>query len=93
MTAAERAEPVERDEGWLRMLVAAEIRGVMGRKKITGRELARRLGENPQWAAQRINGVVPLNTNDLPRFAEALEMTTDEMLDLVKHAIRREGLE
>ncbi len=93
MTAAELADPVDPAEGWLRMLVAAEIRGVMGRKKITGREMARRLGENPQWAAQRINGAVPLNTNDLPRFAAALEMSIDEMLDLVKHAIKREGFE
>jgi len=72
---------------WFRELFAAEIRAEMARQRITGRELARRLGENPQWAAQRINGVVPLNTDDIPRFAEALGMTTKRLLEQVASAI------
>lgn len=61
-------------------LIARKIRSRMGWLDINQRELANRLGENDQWVSTRIKGKVALNTNDLLRFAKALEFGLHDLL-------------
>lgn len=39
---------------------------------ITEAELVRRVGENRQWVRRRVLGNTPIDIDDLPRFAQAL---------------------
>ncbi|ROO51037.1 helix-turn-helix protein [Micromonospora sp. Llam0] len=61
-------------------LVAEEIRALQGRRRVSGRELARRLGETPSWVNYRLTGVTPINLNDLERIATALGVTVVDLL-------------
>jgi transcriptional regulator with XRE-family HTH domain len=64
----------------LTSLIARNIRSRMGWLDLSQRDLARRLGENDQWVSTRIKGKVALNTNDLLRFAKALEIGLHDLL-------------
>lgn len=61
---------------------AANIRAELARQRISGRELARRLGENYMWVQRRTSGDSPITTVDLMRIAEALHVSP---LDLLGH--------
>lgn len=54
--------------------VAEEIRALLGRRRMSGRELARRMGASPSWVNFRLTGAQPINLDDLQRFADALEV-------------------
>lgn len=69
-------------------MFAAEIRAEMARQRLSGRELARRIGESPQWVSHRVNAVQSIDTDDIPRFADALGMSTADLLRQVADAIR-----
>ena len=60
--------------------VAEELRVQMARKRITGRELSRRLHVSAQWISQRTRGVVPMNTDDIEMIAAALGISVLELL-------------
>lgn len=47
----------------------AEILGVVGMSQA---ELARRLGEHPNWVNNRVRGIVDLKADDIPRIAHVL---------------------
>lgn len=66
--------------------VAEELRVHMARKRVTGRELARRLHVSAQWISQRTRGVVPLDTDDMEMVAGALGIS---VLELLGDAVRR----
>ncbi|TXG91597.1 hypothetical protein DW322_17070 [Rhodococcus rhodnii] len=70
-------------------LFAGEVRAEMARRRISGRELARRLDENPQWAAMRVNGSIALDTRDIARFATAIGMSPSELLRRVAEEAER----
>jgi transcriptional regulator with XRE-family HTH domain len=55
-------------------LVAEEVRALMARRKVSGRELADLLGVSPSWISYRLNGKQPIDLNDLERIANALEV-------------------
>lgn len=81
MTAAQTdAAHDDGDMDTLTVAVAEELRVHMTRKRITGRELARRLNVSSQWISQRTRGVVPIDTRDMQRLASALQMTPAELL-------------
>lgn len=63
-----------------RELVAAELRAHLARQRLSGRALAKMLGENQTWVSRRLAGHVPLDTDDLQRIAEALGLTPMELL-------------
>lgn len=60
--------------------VAGLIRGEMWRQHVSGRELARRVGESPNWVWRRINGPTPIAVNELLRMAAALGRPAIEFL-------------
>lgn len=60
--------------------VAEEIRALLARKRMTGRELARRLGVSPSWISYRLTGTQPIDFNDAARIAEALDVPVVALL-------------
>jgi transcriptional regulator with XRE-family HTH domain len=71
--------------GDLSRRVAEEIRAMMARRRISGRELARKLGVSQSWVSYRLTGIQPIDLNDLQRIAEALDVT---VLDLLPRDLR-----
>jgi transcriptional regulator with XRE-family HTH domain len=63
-----------------RELVAEEVRAHLARRRISGRELSRRLGEAVTWASRRLTGEVAFSTDDLDRIAAVLRMTPQQLL-------------
>jgi len=55
-------------------LVAEEIRVLLVRRHVSGRDLTRRLGVSPNWLSLRLTGQQIINLEDLTRIAEALEV-------------------
>lgn len=68
--------------------VAEEIRSVMGRRKVTGAQLAKLLGVSAAWVSYRVNGSVSPSMADLERIATALNV---EVGDLLPSAVLRAG--
>ena len=60
--------------------VAAELRAHLARRRMSGRRLAKLLGESQTWVSRRLAGQVPLDTDDLEKIAEALDLTPMELL-------------
>lgn len=60
--------------------VAAEIRAQLARRRMSGRALAKQLGETPTWVSRRLAGQVPLDVDDIQRIAEVLGLTPMELL-------------
>lgn len=59
-------------EASLSQRVAEEIRVAMLRRRITGVRLAKALGVSAAWVSYRLNGLQPIDLNDLERIASAL---------------------
>ena len=60
--------------------VAEEIRVAMTRRRISGRQLAAQLGMSQTWLASRLNGVTPIDLNDLDRIAGILNVEVADLL-------------
>lgn len=60
--------------------VASEIRAWLGRRRLTGRQLATRMGASQTWTATRLRGEQEITINDLQRFASALEVKVGDLL-------------
>jgi transcriptional regulator with XRE-family HTH domain len=60
--------------------VAAEVRATAARKRVSGSELARRLGKTQSWVSRRMVGDIPLGLDDLEGFAAALEVSPFDLL-------------
>jgi transcriptional regulator with XRE-family HTH domain len=67
----------------LTMRVAEEVRALMARRRMTGAELARRLGVSQMWISYRLNGRQPIDLDDLERIARVLGV---QPLDLLRSA-------
>lgn len=63
-----------------RELVAAEIRAHLARRKMSGRALSKLLDVDQTWVSRRLNGVIPLDMNDIERISDALGMQPMELL-------------
>jgi transcriptional regulator with XRE-family HTH domain len=60
--------------------VAEEIRALLARRRISGRELARRLGASPSWVNFRLTGAQAIDLNDLQRIAEVLDVDVTSLI-------------
>jgi DNA-binding transcriptional regulator YdaS (Cro superfamily) len=60
--------------------VAEEIRALLARRRVTGRELARRLSVSSPWVSQRLTGHTEIGVNDLERIATALDVEITALL-------------
>lgn len=69
--------------------VAEEIRALLARRRITGRELARRLNISPNWVSLRLSGAQEIGVNDLARIAEALAVQPTDLFPGERHATAR----
>jgi transcriptional regulator with XRE-family HTH domain len=61
-------------------LVAEEIRALMARRKVSGRELSAKLGVSPSWISYRLSGKQPIDVNDLLRIANVLGVGVHDLL-------------
>lgn len=80
MTHAVEARHAGTESGWFTTAVAEELRAHMARKRISGRELARRLHVSAQWISQRTRGAVPLSTDDIERISAVLGITPMQLI-------------
>lgn len=53
---------------------------MLGRKRTSGRELARRLNVSQAWISYRLTGTQEIGLNDLQRIADALEVDVTDLL-------------
>jgi len=60
--------------------VAEEVRVALVRRRMSGRELARKLDVSPSWVSYRLTGSQPIDLNDLQRIAEALGLQPVDLL-------------
>jgi transcriptional regulator with XRE-family HTH domain len=67
--------------------VAEEIRALMARRMISGRQLATLLGVSPSWVSYRLTGMQPIDLNDLAMIAHALGA---RVLDLLPRELEDE---
>lgn len=63
-----------------RQLLAAEVRAELARQQITGRQLARLVGESPAWAARRLAGGTAMDADDLQRIADAIQVPISQLI-------------
>jgi transcriptional regulator with XRE-family HTH domain len=64
----------------LTQLVADEIRVAMTRRRMSGRDLAKKLNVSPSWVSYRLSGRQPIDLNDLFRIARALDTGVHQLL-------------
>lgn len=60
---------------------ARELRAEMARRNVSGRELARRIGESSDWVSRRTRGLTPATAVDMQRLAEALGCSLGTLLE------------
>jgi transcriptional regulator with XRE-family HTH domain len=63
--------------------VSEELRAALARKRMTGRELARRMQAPPSSVARWLAGDCPLTVDDVERMADAVQI---DMVDLMTAA-------
>jgi transcriptional regulator with XRE-family HTH domain len=66
---------------------AGEIRAILARHRITGRDLAAKLHVSRSWVSYRLTGTTEIGLNDLERIAHALDV---EVADLLPTPVKRE---
>jgi transcriptional regulator with XRE-family HTH domain len=67
---------------------AEELRALLARRRMSGRDLAKRLGVSPSWVSYRLTGTTEIGLNDLQRIAEALDV---QVVDLLPAPVRKAG--
>ena len=64
----------------LSVRVAEEIRAMLARRRVSGRELARRLDVSSPWVSYRLTGNQEIGLDDLERIAAALDVPVTDLL-------------
>jgi transcriptional regulator with XRE-family HTH domain len=64
----------------MRERAAEEIRVLLARRRMSGSELARRIGQTQPYLSRRLTGEVALDVDDLERIAQALGVSITELL-------------
>jgi transcriptional regulator with XRE-family HTH domain len=72
--------PDVQDDRTLSDRIAEEIRVLLTRRRMSGRELARRLDVSPGWVSYRLSGEQEIGTNDLQRIAAVLGVSASDLL-------------
>lgn len=62
---------------------AGEIRAEMGRRQMSGRKLAQKMGRSPNWVSLKTSGASDLNLEDVEKICAALEI---DPVDLIRRA-------
>lgn len=60
--------------------VAAEIRAEMARQRMSGRQLAQKVGRSPNWVSLKLGGTARLDFEDAEVFASTLGVSVMELL-------------
>jgi len=68
--------------------VAAQVRAELARRRMSGRELARRTPKDAQYWWRRLAGEVPLNVEDLVLIADVLEVPVSVLVAPLDAAVR-----
>ena len=63
-----------------RAAVAGDVRAEMARRRMTGRELARRTGKSQPYWSRRLSGDVALDVDDLEAVAAHLEVSASDLV-------------
>lgn len=79
MTTA-RALPVEPTPTPMRVRVAAEVRAWLGRRRMSGSELARQMGKSQTWVARRLDGRQAFDVDDLAHVATVLNVQVSALM-------------
>lgn len=79
MTTA-RAVQAEATTTPMRVLVATEVRAWLGRRRMSGAELARRMGKSQTWIARRLDGRQAFDVDDLDHVANVLDVQVSDLL-------------
>lgn len=61
-------------------MVSAEVRRVMGDKRVSGNYLARELNVSQNYLSKRLRNQLPFTLNDIERIAAVLDMDFDELV-------------
>lgn len=61
---------------------------MLARRRVSGRELARRLGVSSPWVSNRLTGHLEIGLDELQRIADALEV---DVADLLPRRVYRDG--
>jgi transcriptional regulator with XRE-family HTH domain len=64
----------------LSQLVAEEIRALMARRRMSGRQLAAQLKVSPSWVSYRLTGTQPIDLDDMMAIAGALGVGVHDLL-------------
>jgi len=64
----------------LRAAVAEEVRALLGRRRMTAIELARRIGKSHTYVGRRLNGETAFDLDDLERIAVILSVSVTDLL-------------
>lgn len=67
-------------------LTAAKLRAELAYRRLSARELARRIGVSQSYLAARMSGAVDFRTGDLERIAIALDVPVTTLLPDVERA-------
>ena len=62
--------------------VAEEIRALLARRRMSGRQLAAALGVSQTWMSSRLSGSTPIDLNDLERIAQVLSIDASNLMPL-----------
>ncbi len=73
-------QPSARKPGMLREKTAEEIRALLGRRRMSGSELARRTGMKQPYLSRRMTGELAFDLDDLEIIARELNVTVTELL-------------
>jgi transcriptional regulator with XRE-family HTH domain len=76
----------------LSALVAEEVRALMARRRMSGRQLAASLGVSPSWVSYRLTGQQPIDINDLHLIAKALGVGVHDLLPPPEVAARAQAI-
>jgi transcriptional regulator with XRE-family HTH domain len=61
-------------------LVAEEIRALLARRRMSGRQLAAQLGVSPSWVSYRLTGTQEIGVNDMQQIADALDVSVLQLI-------------
>lgn len=73
-------EVIESRPRRLSELVGKEIKVLLLRNDISGRQLAAKLGVSQTWLSSRLAGTTPIDLNDLEAIAKALNVPVQDLL-------------
>lgn len=70
--------------------IAAEIRSAMGRRQVSGAQLARDTDRSQSYLSKRLRAEVPFSANDVEDICEALDVDLGTLLIAAVRASRRQ---